>query len=47
MCTNSYWITDLNDELKFLLFFSSNKKEIKTKEKINRRKNRNNFKKSA
>ena len=38
MGTNSYWITDLNDELKFVLFFSINKKEIKIKEKINRRK---------
>ena len=38
MCTNSHWITDLNDELKFALFFSINKKEIKTKEKNNRRK---------
>ena len=38
MCTNSYWIIDLNDELKFVLLFSVNEKEIKTKEKINRRK---------
>ena len=29
MSTNSYWIIDLNDQLKFVLFFSINKKEMK------------------
>ena len=47
MCTNFYWITDLNDELKFVLFFSTNKKEIKTKKKLIEEKNQNNYKKSA
>ena len=43
MCTHFHWITDLNDELKCVLFFSINKKEIKTKEKTNRRKKSKNF----
>ena len=47
MCTHSYWIIDLNDELKFVSFFPINKKEIKTKEKLIEEENQNNFKKSA
>ena len=47
MCTNCYWITDINVELNFVLFVSINKKEIKTKEKLKEEKNQNNFKKSA
>ena len=41
MCTNSYWIIDLNDELKFVLIFSIKKKT----KKIIEEKSQNNFKK--